>query len=225
MKYRIRHHVQKASLARDLYLRTYSGDIPVFYEIFWHKVYAYSPLLRTDIKCIFDLGADIGLASLFFSNQYHDALIYAFEPDFDNFELLKCNLAAEIANDKVIAINSAVDSAQSKLYLKKQGFAYNAITSTEGVGGIPIQAIDLNKFCRQEGISSIDFLKVDIEGAEERLFRENLEWLSIVKWVVVEIHSSQSRKICESALSSGGFSILSGEGNVAAGNLIWARHL
>lgn len=225
VKYRIRYHVQMKSGVRDLYLRTYSGDIPVFYEIFWDQAYTYSKMPPTDIKCILDLGANIGLASLFFSIQYHDACIYAFEPDPENFELLKSNLAVEIDCDKVIAINSAVDPAQSKLYLKKSGFAYNVVTSFEGLEGIPVQAMNLNKFCREEGISSIDLLKVDIEGAEERLFKEHLEWLSIVKWIVVEIHSSQSRKICESALLSRGFSIMPGESNAAAGNLIWARHL
>lgn len=40
-------------------------------------------------RIIFDIGANIGAASVYLSRKYPDVEVYAFEPVPDNFELLK----------------------------------------------------------------------------------------------------------------------------------------
>jgi hypothetical protein len=40
----------------------------------------------------------------------------------------------------------------------------------------------------KEGITSIDVLKVDIEGSEEELFIEEADWLKCAKLIIAEFH-------------------------------------
>ncbi|MDF5717743.1 MAG: acyltransferase domain-containing protein, partial [Rhizonema sp. NSF051] len=63
-----------------------------FYEdIFEHKVYAKHGIHLREGACVFDVGANIGLFTLFVDQEYNQATIYAFEPSPPTFEILKNN--------------------------------------------------------------------------------------------------------------------------------------
>ncbi len=63
-----------------------------FYEdIFEHKVYAKNGITLYPGDCIFDVGANIGLFTLFADQECSDATIYAFEPSPPTFDILKAN--------------------------------------------------------------------------------------------------------------------------------------
>jgi predicted O-methyltransferase YrrM len=55
----------------------------------------YSDIVKArQTAVVVDAGANIGLASLWFANQYPKAKIVCIEPDPENFRILKENLAA-----------------------------------------------------------------------------------------------------------------------------------
>ncbi|ARV59845.1 hypothetical protein BZZ01_15500 [Nostocales cyanobacterium HT-58-2] len=63
-----------------------------FYEdIFEHKVYAKNGITLYPGDYIFDVGANIGLFTLFADKECSDATIYAFEPSPPTFSILKAN--------------------------------------------------------------------------------------------------------------------------------------
>ncbi len=55
-------------------------------------------------------------------------------------------------------------------------------------------------------VGDIDFLKVDVEGAERVLFQENTSWASKVRCIKVELHPPYSLEECCADLQRLGFS-------------------
>ena len=55
---------------------------------------------------------------------------------------------------------------------------------------IEVQTDTLDHFCSEHGISNIDILKVDVEGAEDRVFRDAKDMLSrrAIRSVFVEVY-------------------------------------
>ncbi len=53
-----------------IFLRTYQGDIDIFYEIFWRKIYELPQGHILQCKTIADIGANIGMAALYFVTHY-----------------------------------------------------------------------------------------------------------------------------------------------------------
>lgn len=74
----------------DVELRLFTSDIPIFHQVFAARDYD-SPALPATAGTIVDLGANIGLASVFFALRYPSARIFALEPDPKNFAALVRN--------------------------------------------------------------------------------------------------------------------------------------
>ncbi len=210
---------------KDVYLRTAAGDIAVFYEIFWLQVYKLANLNYTDFKVIVDVGANIGLATLFFQSLSPDAVLYAIEPDEENFELLQKNLAPSISHQKVKPIQAAVANTDGNLQLNRFGLAYNSkVDALER--GQTVTALSFNTFIQQYAIDTIDLMKIDVEGFEHHIFKTNTEWLDKVTNIIIEIHSKTDYETCIEAITKKNFCIKKLK-PVSAGieNIFWAYRL
>jgi hypothetical protein len=62
----------------------------LFFEIFIDQPYYFEQ--KNESPIIFDCGANIGMATIFFKYLYPKSEIFAFEPDSDIFNLLKQNI-------------------------------------------------------------------------------------------------------------------------------------
>jgi predicted RNA methylase len=79
---------------RDIWLRTYSGDIFIFYEIFLDKAYYLPKEWLGEVKNIIDLGANIGMATLYYQTYLFPTAQYiCVEASKQNVKVLKDNLA------------------------------------------------------------------------------------------------------------------------------------
>jgi FkbM family methyltransferase len=63
----------------------------LYHEIFVMKAYSQSPIQLHDGDCVFDVGANIGLYSMFLSRSFRNIKIFAFEPIPEIFSILKAN--------------------------------------------------------------------------------------------------------------------------------------
>lgn len=117
---------------------------------------------------VLDIGANIGYYSLIFSELAGESgHVFAFEPEPDNFNILKKNISINHCNN-ITLINKGVSDCQgrSKLFLcsenKGMHRAYRSILCGES---IDIEMITGDSFfCNHDG--RIDFIKIDIEGFE-----------------------------------------------------------
>jgi FkbM family methyltransferase len=144
---------------------------------------------------ILDCGANIGLATLFFKWLYPQAAIYAFEPDIDTFALLKHNVEVNnltgvhllnvALSDKTGTAEFHVDHANPgslRMSLNYQRMPKDTIT---------VETLALSELIRKElPGTDIDFLKLDVEGAEDAVLRdlESTGRLNAVREMLIEFH-------------------------------------
>jgi amino acid adenylation domain-containing protein/FkbM family methyltransferase len=81
-----------------------------YQEIFAEQVYLRHGITLADGDCIFDVGANIGLFSLFIGQKYPNSIIYAFEPIPQIFEALRINTSLYGLNVKLFNCGLANDS-------------------------------------------------------------------------------------------------------------------
>lgn len=72
-----------------------------YHDIFEKRVYLKHGITLHDGDCVFDVGANIGLFTLFVHQQCGNATVYAFEPAPPLFEILRINTAQHTAGTKL----------------------------------------------------------------------------------------------------------------------------
>lgn len=155
----------------------------VFHEIFVCREY-HLPMTETP-RVIFDVGANLGLASIYFACIYPDADIYAFEPSEQNFRILERNTAAF---PRVHVYNQAVYSScgRMKLFCDPTHGGFNSFISQQDHFE-DVETITIDAFARENGINRIDVLKIDVEGAEYEVL-ESCQMLARTGYIVGELH-------------------------------------
>jgi len=125
-------------------------------------------LLSAEIRpgmTVVDVGANIGYYTLLFSKLTGDAgRVYAFEPEPQNFALLRQNLTRN-ARTNVVALNRAVSDqvGPSFLYLSTENFGdHQAYPSADGRCKVPITMTRLDDCVP----GPVDLIKMDVQGFE-----------------------------------------------------------
>jgi len=137
---------------------------------------------------IFDCGANIGVASLFFVRRFPGARVTAFEADPSLFSLLDANLDANRAK-AVERKNVAVWTAAGTLAFRSEGSDSGMIESLPGaVDGrsVVVPSVRLRDVIAAE--TAIDLLKLDIEGAEDAVLADCEPVLDRVRALVMDLH-------------------------------------
>lgn len=167
--------------------------LSAYKEIFVNKIYDFN--FHSGKPKILDLGANIGLSVLFFKTIYPEAQITAFEADPRIFRYLEINVPGNGFKD-VELINKAVWDKNCDLKFYPDGADGGHVANIGEGKPIKIEAININEFLRDR---QFDFLKMDIEGAEEIVFPACKEYLSRFKYIFVEYHSkvTQKQKLAE----------------------------
>ena len=174
-------------------------DFYTYEEVILKKSYDLS--LRVPPKTILDGGGNIGLTAAFFATKYPGAAVATLEPEGDNFELLKKNTSAY---KNIYPIRAGVWPRTAQLVVKDTGLGNNGFTVEETDVASPqaVPALSIAAVMRQMNWSSIDLLKLDVEGSEKDIFASGHEdWLPYVKTAVVEIHD-RMKKGCSRAVFS-----------------------
>jgi FkbM family methyltransferase len=187
-----------------VFLRRKETDFWVYNEVFvggfLSGKLSYNIVLPYCPKFMIDCGGNTGLTSIYFKLLYPEIKIVTIEPEKSNFELLKRNIAPY--QKDIIALNMGVWNKTTKLVVKNYtGRAFEFVTeevvtnandaSENYVDAIGIKDV-LSKHVNinmGEEYGVIDLLKIDIEGAENELFRTNYEWLAQTKAIVIEFHN------------------------------------
>ena len=138
---------------------------------------------------IYDCGANVGLASLFFAKQFPDSIIKAFEADKNISVIAQKNLAAnKVINVEII--NKAVWVNTEELSFASEGADGGSLIS-DGGNKQMVQAIRLRDWLERE--TRVDMLKMDIEGAESEVILDCENSLSHVQHLFLEYHSYSSQ--------------------------------
>ena len=117
---------------------------------------------------VFDIGAHAGYFSLLFSRLVGKAgKVFAFEPLPGNIQFLKKHLDLnKCMNVELIEAAVSEKSGRSRFMIGQDSFSGHLVKSGEQGEGHFINIIALNDFVRQRSLDRVDFIKIDVEGAE-----------------------------------------------------------
>jgi len=133
---------------------------------------------------ILDCGAHIGLSVIYLKNICPSAKIICFEPDVTNFNNLQKNILSHNLKD-IDARNEAVWIENTELNFIQQGNMSSKIGESD-VNSVKVKAVRLKDFLNKK----INFLKLDIEGAEYRILKDISENLINVDRMFIEYHGT-----------------------------------
>ena len=153
------------------------------HELFELEIYKF----KSDKKAplIIDCGANIGLSVIYFKRLFPNAKVIAFEPDKKIFDYLKFNIDSFDFTD-VKLINKGLWKEETTLRFFSEGADGGRIALENDENIVEIQTVKLSEYLKNE---KVDFLKIDIEGAETDVLIESEKYLKNVDKIFIEYHS------------------------------------
>lgn len=143
-----------------------------------------------------DCGANVGVVTCFLKEKFPGARIVAFEPDSKCFAALQTNCGGLIGvTCKPAAVWIENGTLEFDAVGADGGHLSDLVLTGNGGTSVTVESVRLRDFLNEP----IDFLKLDIEGAEIDVLADCADKLSNVERMFVEYHSfeSQSQRLAE----------------------------
>lgn len=177
-------------------------------EVLWATFVGQHHLVPAEIdprtvRVIWDLGANIGLTAAHFAERHLAARVYA-------VELSATAADAAVSNtrpwsDRCTVIHGAVWYEDGHVPFHAAPGNEEAAHVVESVADATdhAPAFALNTLLAEH--DQVDYVKMDIEGAERQVLRRNTEWARRVRSIKVEVHQPYSVAECRADLEALGF--------------------
>ncbi|HMP92733.1 MAG TPA: FkbM family methyltransferase [Phnomibacter sp.] len=172
-------------LGRYFYYTSPAELVHGLQEIFEQGIYSQSFKSK---PYIIDGGANVGLSAIYFKHLAPGAIIDAFEPDPVNAQLFMKN-TAYMAN--VTLHQCALWKENTMLNFEMDG-SMSSRLNAEGKDGKKIQQVQAVRL-KDRLEKEVDFLKLDIEGAEYEVLKDIEDRLHLVKSMFVEYHGTYAQ--------------------------------
>jgi FkbM family methyltransferase len=189
---KLRPHTEDDGLARDVFFPSYHLPPP--------------PTNATAVSVIWDLGANVGLTMAHMATLFPQARIVGVELDEHNAALCRENIApwsnrSEVIHAGVWAIDGTVG------YERPSGRAQSFHVVKDAASAMlpEAPAISLSALLERTGGGLVDYVKMDIEGAERLVLNENTAWAANVLAIKVELHDGYTMPECIKDLERLGF--------------------
>ena len=129
------------------------------------RIYQRPPVVVRPGDVVVDLGAHLGTFARVALNA-GAKLVVAFEANAGNAECFRRTFQDEIAQGKVVLVESPVWSERCTVRFSGRG-----LVGQVSDDGDPKEAVTIDDVVRELGISRVDFIKTDIEGAERHALK------------------------------------------------------
>lgn len=206
-------------------------------EIFRDRSYLRHGITLCPGDVVFDVGANIGMAALFFAREAgFDLTVHAFEPIAPVYAILQQNFdlhglrgqahnlglggapgQVQMRHFPRLTIVSGQDVAEAEARQSVASFAESqgggqddAIAWRMQSVEVPARIETLSSVIRAQGITRIDLLKIDVEKAEMAVFAglEDEHW-PLIRQIVVEVHDIEGRvQALAKDLAARGFTVV-----------------
>ena len=193
------HFTRETFLGYQVHCCSYKVLHMLFSEIFMLEEYFFESATRGPL--IMDCGANIGVATLYFKWRYPEARVCAFEPNASAFELLARNVTQNHL-ENVEVWNAALSGEGGEVLFysdKLAGVTASLHPNSPACDSTTVRALQLSPFIDSR---EIDFIKMDIEGAEQEVIVEvsRSGRLRNIKQLAIEYHQLPGEKCNMSTL-------------------------
>ena len=188
---------------RDRFL---SVTVPVVENEINHN--QYFDLSKFDFKpgdVVVDIGANVGVVSIYLAKKYPFLKIFAFEPSKENYKNFLYNLRLNNVNSECIHVfNFAVTGNGRLVQMHERRYDSGSASVDSSLFGTNdhndgnfIQSITLSQIFTKFNLSKIKLLKIDCEGSEYEIFDKSTEsLLNKISAIACELHwTDQSGRV------------------------------
>lgn len=208
---------------------------------------------RDDELIIFDVGACEGEDSVKFSQRFPNAKVYAFEPLPKNFEKIKNNLDKYVATNINISQVALSNKKGKSIFFVSSGRPEGASEDDWDYGNksssllrpakvkkvhewlsfdeeVSVKTSRLDQFMKDNKLTKIDFLYMDVQGAELMVLEGAGEFLKNIRAVWMEVESVELyknqplKKDVEIFMQKNGFYKLKDTVDSVSGDQLFVRH-
>ena len=184
---------------RAIHYRFNRGDIQSLREIFLEQVYQCE--LPKVTSTILDLGANIGLASVWLGCRYIKEkdqsnpikpCLLAVEPVQENAAIAEMNLFDNSIPGEVVRAAVGQQSGEAWFNLRPESNTGRVVGANRGSDVTLVPVVGIRELIDRFPRGCVDLVKMDIEGAEGDLLSGNPSWLENIGALIVEWHDERT---------------------------------
>jgi FkbM family methyltransferase len=175
-----------------VYCRPATTDLNVVNDTFFcgHHL----PPRDLHIRTILDLGSNIGLTIAHYAHLYPEARILGVELDSDNAQVGQKNIAPFGQRCELVVGAVWIGDGQVTYGGQAEWGFHVTGEAPRGSNGVP--AFGVGSLIRRMGVPRVDFVKMDIEGAEKNVLASARSWIDQVTCLKIEVHSPYTVADC-----------------------------
>jgi FkbM family methyltransferase len=209
-------------------VRARTMDRSVLKEVWIKEIYDKHGVKVEKGDTVVDIGGHIGIFSIYAAHLSETGKVYAFEPFIENFKRLEDHKKIN-HKENLIAYNKGVAETDGKqtLFLSpdKNTGGHSMHLKNQSERKVEIETINLIKFCDENKIDKIDFLKLDCEGAEFDILKGSEAILNRVKKVIMECHP-YGENTCDkmvAMLEKNGFNVIRESNHIGGIEMLYCK--
>lgn len=147
---------------------------------------------------VLDVGCRWGFADKFISDDMDNIIVYGFDPDID--ECARLNKLYQNENIRLVPIGLANKPGKRILYLTSEPACsslykpdinlttnYPALYCAKETSQVSINVSTLDIWAKEKGITYVDYIKIDTQGAELSILKGGIKTLKSVRFLEVEV--------------------------------------
>jgi FkbM family methyltransferase len=145
---------------------------------------------------VVDIGAHVGRYSVLSAKAVGDeGKVIAIEPDKTNYELLLTNLLLNDANN-VVVLNIAAWNSESNVKLYRGAMSgLHSVRERSDLGFTYVTARPICRVLEELGVDHVEWVKVDVEGAELEVLEGLSSASSHIQNIVVEVSARNIEQV------------------------------
>ena len=159
-------------------LTNYHKQTNKHYVLDYPKKHYFEFIKKSKIKTVLDIGAyDCTHSLLFLASFPNVNKIYAFEPMYDTFKKDFLEELVQANKDRIVIVKKAVWDKEETLEFQQHKFqtcsklVKIAAPDKNTVDVVKVQTISIDKFSQLHPDLKVDYIKMDVEGAEQNALK------------------------------------------------------